>query len=171
MTPWTAAGQAPLSLGFSKQEYWSGLPFPAPGYSASACNSVLVSAPSAGQSTHSSFSDADGASAGTSTGVGIPPGGIPSWSGSGPLLSASLLWVVSQPGLHLQLVLSSFALFPPVHPVRPLAWKPPPPYAACPSSSSPSHASAVRPVLCIPICTGCLQSSSILVVVQLLSHV
>jgi len=30
-TPWTAARQAPLSLGFSRQEYWSGLPFPSPG--------------------------------------------------------------------------------------------------------------------------------------------
>ena len=29
-TPWTAAHQAPLSLGFSMQEYWSGLPFPSP---------------------------------------------------------------------------------------------------------------------------------------------
>ena len=29
-TPETAAHQAPLSLGFSKQEYWSGLPFPSP---------------------------------------------------------------------------------------------------------------------------------------------
>ena len=29
-TPWTAAHQAPLSLGFSRQEYWSGLPFPSP---------------------------------------------------------------------------------------------------------------------------------------------
>ena len=28
--PWTAAHQAPLSLGFSRQEYWSGLPFPSP---------------------------------------------------------------------------------------------------------------------------------------------
>ena len=28
VTPWTAAYQAPLSLGFSRQEYWSGLPFP-----------------------------------------------------------------------------------------------------------------------------------------------
>ena len=27
-TPWTAAYQAPLSMGFSRQEYWSGLPFP-----------------------------------------------------------------------------------------------------------------------------------------------
>ena len=27
---WTAAHQAPLSMGFSKQEYWSGLPFPSP---------------------------------------------------------------------------------------------------------------------------------------------
>ena len=29
--PWTVARQAPLSLGFSRQEYWSGLPFPSPG--------------------------------------------------------------------------------------------------------------------------------------------
>ena len=29
--PWTVAGQAPLSLGFSRQEYWSGLPCPPPG--------------------------------------------------------------------------------------------------------------------------------------------
>ena len=27
-TPWTVAHQAPLSVGFSRQEYWSGLPFP-----------------------------------------------------------------------------------------------------------------------------------------------
>ena len=31
MTPWTVAHQAPLSMGFSKQEHWSGLPFPPPG--------------------------------------------------------------------------------------------------------------------------------------------
>ena len=29
-TPWTAAYQAPPSLGVSKQEHWSGLPFPSP---------------------------------------------------------------------------------------------------------------------------------------------
>ena len=29
-TPWTVARQAPLSLGFSRQEHWSGLPFPSP---------------------------------------------------------------------------------------------------------------------------------------------
>ena len=29
-TPWTAARQAPLSMGFPRQEYWSGLPFPSP---------------------------------------------------------------------------------------------------------------------------------------------
>ena len=29
-TPWTIASQAPLSVGFSRQEYWSGLPFPPP---------------------------------------------------------------------------------------------------------------------------------------------
>ena len=31
MTPWTAAHQAPLFMRFSRQEYWSGLPFPSPG--------------------------------------------------------------------------------------------------------------------------------------------
>ena len=31
VTPWTVAHQAPLSMGFSRQEYWSGLPFPSPG--------------------------------------------------------------------------------------------------------------------------------------------
>ena len=30
-TPWTVACQAPLSMGFPRQEYWSGLPFPPPG--------------------------------------------------------------------------------------------------------------------------------------------
>ena len=30
-TPWTVAHQAPLSLGFPRQEYWSELPFPSPG--------------------------------------------------------------------------------------------------------------------------------------------
>ena len=28
VTPWTVARQAPLSMGFSRREYWSGLPFP-----------------------------------------------------------------------------------------------------------------------------------------------
>ena len=31
VTPWTVAYQASLSMGFSRQEYWSGLPFPPPG--------------------------------------------------------------------------------------------------------------------------------------------
>ena len=31
MTPWTVARQAPLTIGFSKQESWSGLPLPSPG--------------------------------------------------------------------------------------------------------------------------------------------
>ena len=30
-TPWTVAHQAPLSMGFSRQEYWGGLLFPSPG--------------------------------------------------------------------------------------------------------------------------------------------
>ena len=32
VTPWTVACQAPLSLGFSRQEYWSGLPCASPGH-------------------------------------------------------------------------------------------------------------------------------------------
>ena len=31
VTPWTVAHQAPPSMGFSRQEHWSGLPFPSPG--------------------------------------------------------------------------------------------------------------------------------------------
>ena len=31
VTPWTVAHQAPLPIGFIRQEYWSGLPFPSPG--------------------------------------------------------------------------------------------------------------------------------------------
>ena len=31
VTPWTVAHQVPLSVGFSRQEHWSGLPFPSPG--------------------------------------------------------------------------------------------------------------------------------------------
>ena len=31
VTPWTVAYQAPPSVGFSRKEYWSGLPFPSPG--------------------------------------------------------------------------------------------------------------------------------------------
>ena len=36
VTPWTAAHQAPLSTGFSRQEYWSGVPFPSP-----ACHNLI----------------------------------------------------------------------------------------------------------------------------------
>ena len=32
VTPWTVACQAPLSMRFSRQEYWSGLPLPPPGH-------------------------------------------------------------------------------------------------------------------------------------------
>ena len=38
-TPWTAGHQAPLSTGFSKQEYWSGLPFPSPYFPINVFNS------------------------------------------------------------------------------------------------------------------------------------
>ena len=36
-TPWTVAHQAPLFMGFPRQEYWSGLPFPSP------CSPFLIS--------------------------------------------------------------------------------------------------------------------------------
>ena len=41
-TSWTAAYQAPLSMGFSRQEYWSGVPLPSPryGYGAAATQSL-----------------------------------------------------------------------------------------------------------------------------------
>ena len=32
VTPWTVACQAPLSIGFSRQEYWGGLPFASPDF-------------------------------------------------------------------------------------------------------------------------------------------
>ena len=32
MSPWTVARQAPLSMGFPRQEYWSGLPYSSPGH-------------------------------------------------------------------------------------------------------------------------------------------
>ena len=31
VTPWTVAREIPLAMGFSRQKYWSGLPFPPPG--------------------------------------------------------------------------------------------------------------------------------------------
>ena len=39
VTPWTAAYQAPPSMGFSRQEYWSGVPFPSPKVTLGAGNS------------------------------------------------------------------------------------------------------------------------------------
>ena len=42
-TPWSVAYQAPLSTGFSRQEYWSGLPFPSPGTGMRTClNSDII---------------------------------------------------------------------------------------------------------------------------------
>ena len=38
-TPWTAAHQAPPSMGFSRQEYWSGVPLPSPRYT-EYCSSI-----------------------------------------------------------------------------------------------------------------------------------
>ena len=41
-TPWTAAHQAPPSMGFSRQEYWSGVPLPSPTYSLYAIKSTTA---------------------------------------------------------------------------------------------------------------------------------
>ena len=56
-TPWTAAHQAPPSMGFSRQEYWSGVPLPSPD-SAFRTVTNLTSPPSAWASV-SLGSDAD----------------------------------------------------------------------------------------------------------------
>ena len=42
-TPWTAANQAPLSMGFSRQEYWSGVPLPSPSLGAGSQHLALSS--------------------------------------------------------------------------------------------------------------------------------
>ena len=42
-TPWTTAHQAPPSMGFSRQEYWSGLPLPSPIYALIYCLGVFLS--------------------------------------------------------------------------------------------------------------------------------
>ena len=42
-TPWTVARQAPLSMGFPRQEYWSGLPFPTPGGSSQSSDQIFIS--------------------------------------------------------------------------------------------------------------------------------
>ena len=44
-TPWTAAFQAPLSMGFSRQEYWSGVPSPSPSSSIIVLNSLCAMYP------------------------------------------------------------------------------------------------------------------------------
>ena len=40
-TPWTAAYQAPPSMGFSRQEYWSGVPLPSPKEISSLSHSIV----------------------------------------------------------------------------------------------------------------------------------
>ena len=53
MTPWTAAHQAPLSMGFSRQECWSGVPLPSlPPHPRYYYFSVLSSLPSANINTY-----------------------------------------------------------------------------------------------------------------------
>ena len=44
-TPYLAAHQAPLSLGFSRQKHWSGLPFPSPMHESESENEVAQSCP------------------------------------------------------------------------------------------------------------------------------
>ena len=74
-TLWTIAHQVPLSMGFSRQEYWSGLPFPPPGYHSDPRRGPgsLMSPPLAGRS----FT--------TSTTWGATSQSMP-WAGSSGLL-------------------------------------------------------------------------------------
>ena len=44
MTPWTAAYQAPPPMGFSRQEYWSGVPLPSPYPCYTPCNHLILMA-------------------------------------------------------------------------------------------------------------------------------
>ena len=44
-TPWTAAHQAPPSMGFSRQEHWSGVPWPSPGWRSYFTWLVMISIP------------------------------------------------------------------------------------------------------------------------------
>ena len=44
-TPWTVALQAPVSMGFSRQEHWSGLPFPSPMHESESESEVAQSCP------------------------------------------------------------------------------------------------------------------------------
>ena len=48
-TPWTVAYQAPLPMGFSRQEYWSGVPLPSPRNANQNCNDL---SPHTGQNGH-----------------------------------------------------------------------------------------------------------------------
>ena len=48
LTPWTAACQAPLSVEFLRQEYWSGLPFPSPNWIVEQLNSTHTTSDSKG---------------------------------------------------------------------------------------------------------------------------
>ena len=59
-TPWTAAHQAPPSMGVSRQEYWSGLPFPSPTREREVAQSCLtlhdpIDCSPPGSSIHGSF--------------------------------------------------------------------------------------------------------------------
>ena len=45
VTPWTLAHQAPVSMGFPRQEYWSAMPFPSPVYIVSPSKFIMFQVP------------------------------------------------------------------------------------------------------------------------------
>ena len=55
-TPWTVASQAPPSMEYSRQEYWSGLPFPSSGEHRQDSTVILSTSSASLQSLHDSFS-------------------------------------------------------------------------------------------------------------------
>ena len=84
VTPWTVAYQAPLSMEFSRQEYWSGLPFPSPGDlpnpgiepgSPALQADTLPSEPPGNQ-----FFESGGQSIGVSASTSVLPMNIQDWS-------------------------------------------------------------------------------------------
>ena len=100
-TPWTIACQGPFPLGFSRQEYWSGLPFSSPGESSWPRNQTLVSHIGGIFCTFWATREASKAQkrpksqGGGGTGTGSP---FAPWCREGCIWVAGEVWVLQKPG-------------------------------------------------------------------------
>ena len=94
VSPWTVARQTPLSMGFSRQEYWSGLPYPSPGdLPDPQIESVsLVTPPSMGFSRQEYWSELPYPSPGDLPDSGIEPTSLMSPALAGSFFTASATW-------------------------------------------------------------------------------